>query len=875
MKPISILITNRNTLEFLQLAIESVRKNQSADNELIIMDDNSTDGSKEWLESNKEKYKYTYYTHTDKERHGIVGMVDEAVAKATNEIVYILHSDMVCGEKFDSNLVKHLKPKTVVCSTRIEPPLHPPEPCKITQGFGNFPKDFQHGKFDQLVKEFSTAKENAVSEGVFAPTLCYKKDWLGHDKLFYPQSREDSDWQYEMVKQGYKFIQSWDSLVYHFTSRGSRYNNETKETLKDSDEWKKTNGKNTKNFIRKWGTTPLYTQTKNPIVIEKVPISAHILACDRDAPFISRFLNMVEPYFDELVFVIDIDTIKLGQMKDTHLKTKVEEELEKFTQETIANGPTNFTADKIKILYRNLEQNGVRDFAAQTNFAIQHCKNEWVMKIDLDEAFSEQFLNSLSQLVQQAENMGKNTIAFPRLNYLNDVLVNDLPRTEWTEEKLLKYPKHKPGQKLQVRNPDYQFRLHTKNLKWVGKVHEVPETIAQGKEEFILATDLAFGHPKTVSRQDTQNQMYSTIADKKEIKKIIYDSVIFTTEGITKHAREEVKQWESLGHHVQIMDTYRFNPNIEDCEYFKKFYNPVDVVNDDYVTICNQPPERWNKTLGYKNFIGHLAFEGYLPAEWTKTMNHPNVKEIWTPSNYCKQTFLKSGVQKPITVIPHGINPDVWKPLGYQKKQDEPFTFLWMGTSHNSRKGMDIMIKAFSSAFKPEDDVRLILKVNKIYDRDVDTNSLIKKYIVKGGNQNIFMIDDELTENQMVELVNRCQVYVSPHRSEGFGINILQALATGIPVIATRATGNLDFCNDSNTHFIEVEKHKRWSPFLHPYENAMWDEPKTESLIEVMTSVMNNYEQSRQKSIKESRKIREEWTWRATVNMMKKRVNTL
>jgi hypothetical protein len=53
----------------------------------------------------------------------------------------------------------------------------------------------------------------------------YKKDFLavgGHDDLFAPQSKEDSDLFNRFILAGYKVIQSWDALVYHFTSRGSR-----------------------------------------------------------------------------------------------------------------------------------------------------------------------------------------------------------------------------------------------------------------------------------------------------------------------------------------------------------------------------------------------------------------------------------------------------------------------------------------------------------------------------------------------------------------------------------------------------------------------------------------------------------------------------
>ena len=62
---------------------------------------------------------------------------------------------------------------------------------------------------------------------MFAPWCMYKSDFLavgGHDELFAPQSREDSDLFYRFYLNGYKLIQTWEGLVYLFTSRGSRFN---------------------------------------------------------------------------------------------------------------------------------------------------------------------------------------------------------------------------------------------------------------------------------------------------------------------------------------------------------------------------------------------------------------------------------------------------------------------------------------------------------------------------------------------------------------------------------------------------------------------------------------------------------------------------
>ena len=79
---------------------------------------------------------------------------------------------------------------------------------------------------------------------------------------------------------GYKLIQSWDALVYHFTSRGSRFNKYSGgDTGKDSPEWQKTNHKNIRNFIRKWGTVVRHDSQMKPLVAPKYDIGFVVWNC--------------------------------------------------------------------------------------------------------------------------------------------------------------------------------------------------------------------------------------------------------------------------------------------------------------------------------------------------------------------------------------------------------------------------------------------------------------------------------------------------------------------------------------------------------------------------------------------------------------------
>jgi hypothetical protein len=84
--------------------------------------------------------------------------------------------------------------------------------------------------------------------------------------LFAPQSREDSDIFNLFVLAGYTTVQSYDSLIYHMTCRGSRF----KDGIgKNSEEWQFTNYKGERNFKRKWGTMVLHSETLHPIIGSK------------------------------------------------------------------------------------------------------------------------------------------------------------------------------------------------------------------------------------------------------------------------------------------------------------------------------------------------------------------------------------------------------------------------------------------------------------------------------------------------------------------------------------------------------------------------------------------------------------------------------
>jgi glycosyltransferase involved in cell wall biosynthesis len=293
MNKITFVIPSRNNIEFLQLAYKSIR-NLSTKHEILVLNDASTDGTQEWI-NNQQDEDLIVHHNPGPERIGIVGMFDKGIEMARTDIIMAFHADMVACKDFDVNILKHLEKGKVVTGTRVEPPLHPDGAEKILRNFGIEVDEFN---MEEWYEKSDLLKNERVTEGIVAPWCMNKEDFLsigGHDDLFAPQSKEDSDLFNRFHLKGYKFVQPWDALVYHFTSRGSRFNKHSGGAAgKNSDEWIQTTTKNGRNFIRKWGHFIKHDLLMKPIVPPKYNIGLIIKNCN------SSLLHALEPWGDTI-----------------------------------------------------------------------------------------------------------------------------------------------------------------------------------------------------------------------------------------------------------------------------------------------------------------------------------------------------------------------------------------------------------------------------------------------------------------------------------------------------------------------------------------------------------------------------------------------
>ena len=343
---ISFICPSRNNLKYLRWSFDSIIKNRGTHSiEFCVWDDFSDDGTSEWCRETESQsldgVVFKWNRNDGPARLGHTILYDKIVRElASNDLCIIWHADMyLCPGALDAieNLMflktKFNRPNfnRVVSLTRIEPPLHPPGKEKITRDFGTEPENFNEVALLEDLKQYPLylrrVEKDIPTKGVFAPWAFWRDEFLeigGHDPLFAPQSKEDSDIWNRLLLNGVEFLQTWTGFVYHMTCRGSRFNPTLTTIGKNSSEWEEQNLRSTRNFIRKWGSMVKHDEYLHPIVPQKYNIGIVIKNCTWG------LLYNLEPWCDHLKCDIEPELLdRYIEFEQFRTKFKLEEKLKK------------------------------------------------------------------------------------------------------------------------------------------------------------------------------------------------------------------------------------------------------------------------------------------------------------------------------------------------------------------------------------------------------------------------------------------------------------------------------------------------------------------------------------------------------------------
>jgi len=346
--------------------------------------------------------------------------------------------------------------------------------------------------------------------------------------------------------------------------------------------------------------------------------------------------------------------------------------------------------------------------------------------------------------------------------------------------------------------------------------------------------------------------------------KILWNGPLFNPTGIATAAREMVKALVKKGVEVQCTDVwnsdYEFNAGLEGLN------KAIDGSKVD-ATIFYDYPQNWKQGRGIT--IGHFCHEGTkLHQGWSDVMNRADI--VTTPSLANRNMFRWNGVKDPI-VINYGVSP-IFKPKEKEEPSEE-YVFLsvnsWTGQL-GDRKGTDLLIKAFDEEFK-EENIKLVLKIStfwRLQKPEFYAQSIVN--ILGHANKNILFNPDYFTEEQLAEYYRNADCFVSPTRGEGFGLTILNALATGLPTIVTKDinSGHMDFCKDNPAViWVDAPSSIQGDPQFYAPGNLL-AEPSLEDLKKKMRYAYENRESLKKVALDKGVKKAKEFTWDKSANKL-------
>jgi GT2 family glycosyltransferase/glycosyltransferase involved in cell wall biosynthesis/SAM-dependent methyltransferase len=355
-----------------------------------------------------------------------------------------------------------------------------------------------------------------------------------------------------------------------------------------------------------------------------------------------------------------------------------------------------------------------------------------------------------------------------------------------------------------------------------------------------------------VNREHCANIIDSGLA---ELTIVPFENDTFAPEGNEKYEKLKTKD-------------IRFKPEID-----------KEIAALPYVWIRHQWPPKDEKPQGAAWIINQPWEYSVLRKDFVPLFQQAD--EIWTPSSFSRQSMIDSGIDfNKVQIVPNGIDPQLFRPKGdsYLIPTKKKIKFLFIGGTI-FRKGIDILLHAFTHTFSDRDDVCLFIKDmgGDTFYKGQTAHDKIEAIKNKPNAPEIHYYDEYMTEDQMTNLYRSCDVFVCSYRGEGFSLPTLEAMACGLPVIVTKGGSTDDFVDEEVGWQIPAEKRSIGTTLgdMEFVGEAHVLEPSVEALGEILKSVYLDSSEVISKGLVAQYKARKFWNWRRATIKMYSRLDSL
>lgn len=261
-------------------------------------------------------------------------------------------------------------------------------------------------------------------------------------------------------------------------------------------------------------------------------------------------------------------------------------------------------------------------------------------------------------------------------------------------------------------------------------------------------------------------------------------------------------------------------------------YQGLEVYDISVITAAvNTYPDEWYPRAGLDLRPGVYRIANWyweldrLPEEWLPRLGWAN--EVWAPTRFLAETYAKA-VSVPVIPMLPGLRLGSFTPRdrSHFTLPSDRFLILFAFdmASVMERKNPLGLIEAFRQAFTHDEPVHLAIKVS----RGSHDPAALVRLMQAADDPRITIIDRVMPRDELLALMNSCDLYASLHRSEGLGLGMAEAMLLGKPVVATGYSGNVDFMTPEVSRLVDYRMIPIERSHAHYPRGASWADPSLE-----------------------------------------------
>lgn len=360
---------------------------------------------------------------------------------------------------------------------------------------------------------------------------------------------------------------------------------------------------------------------------------------------------------------------------------------------------------------------------------------------------------------------------------------------------------------------------------------------------------------------------------------LLWQSILNFPSGYAMSSREMLRSLEAEG----VRATYRYVygqgspfpvPEPENSgDYRLNVISGREVPAHPDVAVVYGQGDVFRRNKGkYKIGYTMLEVDGF-PEDWVRQAN--DMDEVWVPSEFNRKAFLECGLKRPAHVIQLGVDTSYFHP-GIQAHPNPMDEFVFLSIFEwGERKEPWLLLRAFNETFSAKEPVRLVCKVMN-RDPGLSVKQEIRKLRLKeSGGRISYLFNLEFPHYQLGSLYRSADCFVAVSRGEGWNMPLMEAMACGLPSIATDWGAHQEFVHEGVAYPLRTRGTTPAIAKCPYYVGFNWADPDPDHLRHLLREVYENREEAQRRGQAAAAEVADRWSWRATARKIVQRLEAI